>query len=105
MGETVWNETLIERLRRLWTSGSTATVIARLLGTSRNAVTSKARRLDLERRDEKAPMSAWEQMDKFAEALENGATVAEAGRAIGVRETRAKEIFRDIRRGLGEQAI
>jgi len=104
MTDTTWNDNLIERLKRLWASGSTAGTIAQFLGISRNAVTSKARRLDLERRDEKAPMSAQEQMDRFAEHLENGCSIPEAGRRIGVRETRSREIYRKICDGLGNQA-
>lgn len=104
MTTTTWDQNLIERLRRLWSTGKTAGVIAKLLGTSRNAVTSKARRLDLERRDEKAPMSAQEQMDRFADALSEGCSIPEAGRRIGVRETRSREIYRKICDGLGPQA-
>lgn len=99
-----WNETLIQKLIRLWKEGATARTIAKILGTTHNAVTSKARRLDLNKRGSPI-MSAKEMKDKFADALADGATVADAGRSIGVGTTKAKEIFAEIRRDLGAQAV
>ena len=46
-----WTEEKVQKLRRLWTKGHTASEIAGLLGeTTRNAVIGKAHRLDLEER-------------------------------------------------------
>lgn len=44
-----WNEDRVAELRRLWGRGSTAAVIARRLGVSRDAVLGKVRRLGLGR--------------------------------------------------------
>lgn len=42
-----WTPELIGRLSDLWSTGATASAIAREFGTSRNAILGKARRLDL----------------------------------------------------------
>jgi len=51
-----WTDEKVEKLRKLWTKGHTASEIAGLLGeTTRNAVIGKAHRLNLE---ERAPSKA-----------------------------------------------
>ena len=42
--------------------------------------------------------------NRLAEMVSNGMTVTDAGRLLGVAETTAKNMWRTIRRGLGEQA-
>lgn len=98
---TTWNENLIQRLIRLWRDGRTAGTIAQLLGMSRNAVTSKARRLDLERRE--SPIMS--QLDRYAEALAETDHIVKAGQRIGVKETRARELFKQLQDDLGWQAV
>jgi GcrA cell cycle regulator len=44
---TPWSDDLIARLRALWDTGRSTTLIGRELGVSKNAVISKANRLDL----------------------------------------------------------
>jgi GcrA cell cycle regulator len=59
-----WTDERIERLKTMWTSGSTASQIADDLGgVSRNAVIGKAHRLGLEARP--SPVKAGEEKDKI----------------------------------------
>lgn len=96
-----WTESLTESLRVLWAKGISATRIARVLQTTPNAVTSKARRLSLEPRE--SPIMT--QLDRYAEALSECDNVVQAGAMIGVKETRSRELFRQLCRDLGEQAV
>ena len=58
-----WTDERIERLKTMWTSGSTASQIADDLGgVSRNAVIGKAHRLGLESRP--SPVKAGEEKEK-----------------------------------------
>ena len=58
-----WTEERIERLKKMWADGSTASQIAEELGgVSRNAVIGKAHRLGLEQRP--SPVKAGEEKDK-----------------------------------------
>src|SRR5215212_7647004 len=60
-----WTEERIERLKRMWADGATASQIAEDLGgVSRNAVIGKAHRLGLEQRP--SPVKAGEEKDKKA---------------------------------------
>ena len=62
-----WTDERIERLKTMWTSGSTASQIADDLGgVSRNAVIGKAHRLGLEARP--SPVKAGEEKDKVKKA-------------------------------------
>lgn len=45
-----WDDTLILRLRALWDEGHSLTEIGRRLGVTKNAVSSKARHLDMPKR-------------------------------------------------------
>jgi GcrA cell cycle regulator len=58
-----WTEERIERLKKMWSDGATASQIAEDLGgVSRNAVIGKAHRLGLEQRP--SPVKAVEEKDK-----------------------------------------
>ena len=60
-----WTEERIERLKKMWADGSTASQIAdELGGVSRNAVIGKAHRLGLEQRP--SPVKAGEEKEKKA---------------------------------------
>ncbi len=62
-----WTDERIERLKTMWTSGSTASQIAEDLGgVSRNAVIGKAHRLGLEARP--SPVKAGEEKEKVKKA-------------------------------------
>jgi GcrA cell cycle regulator len=62
-----WTDERIERLKAMWTSGSTASQIAEDLGgVSRNAVIGKAHRLGLEARP--SPVKAGEEKEKVKKA-------------------------------------
>ena len=62
-----WTDERIERLKTMWTDGSTASQIAdELGGVSRNAVIGKAHRLGLEARP--SPVKAGEEKDKVKKA-------------------------------------
>ena len=62
-----WTEERIDRLKAMWTKGSTASQIAEELGgVSRNAVIGKAHRLGLESRP--SPVKAGEEKDKKPKA-------------------------------------
>jgi GcrA cell cycle regulator len=62
-----WTEERIERLKKMWHDGATASQIAdELGGVSRNAVIGKAHRLGLEQRP--SPVKAGEEKDKKAAA-------------------------------------
>lgn len=96
-----WTENLTERLRLLWNDGASSGVIAALLGVSRDAVTGKARRMSLQNRD--TPIMTIK--DKFAERLAHGDSVEQAGLAVGVKKTKAKQLLAEIRAELGRQAV
>ena len=60
-----WTEERIERLKKMWKDGATASQIAdELGGVSRNAVIGKAHRLGLEQRP--SPVKPGEEKDKKA---------------------------------------
>src|SRR5215218_2597872 len=60
-----WTDERIERLKKMWHDGATASQIAdELGGVSRNAVIGKAHRLGLEQRP--SPVKAGEEKDKKA---------------------------------------
>ncbi len=62
-----WTDERIDRLKTMWTSGSTASQIAEDLGgVSRNAVIGKAHRLGLEARP--SPVKSGEEKDKVKKA-------------------------------------
>lgn len=96
-----WTEQLTDSLCTLWAKGVTATRIARVLQTSPDAVTSKARRLSLEKRE--SPIMS--QLDRYAQALSECDHIVKAGAMIGVKETRSRELFRQLCRELGDQAV
>ena len=72
-----WTDERIERLKTMWTSGSTASQIAEDLGgVSRNAVIGKAHRLGLEARP--SPVKAGEDKDKVKKVAAPKAAAASA---------------------------
>ena len=72
-----WTDERIERLKTMWTSGSTASQIADDLGgVSRNAVIGKAHRLGLEARP--SPVKAGEDKDKVKKVAAPKAAAASA---------------------------
>lgn len=72
-----WTDERIERLKTMWTSGSTASQIAEDLGgVSRNAVIGKAHRLGLESRP--SPVKAGEEKEKVKKAVSAPAPKAPA---------------------------
>ena len=72
-----WTDERIERLKTMWTSGSTASQIADDLGgVSRNAVIGKAHRLGLEARP--SPVKAGKEKDKVKKAAAPKAAAASA---------------------------
>jgi GcrA cell cycle regulator len=74
-----WTEERIERLKKMWHDGATASQIAdELGGVSRNAVIGKAHRLGLEQRP--SPVKAGEEKEKKPAAAPKAAAKAEAPR-------------------------
>ena len=72
LGPTIWDDPAkVELLKRLWAEGSTASEIAGLLGTSRNAVLGKVHRMGLPARAisirQRDP--AWVQMTRSERAM------------------------------------
>ena len=79
-----WTDERIDRLKAMWTEGSTASQIAEDLGgVSRNAVIGKAHRLGLESRP--SPVKAGEEKEKKAKPAAAPAPRAQAGRAQAAR--------------------
>ena len=77
-----WTDERIERLKTMWTSGSTASQIAEDLGgVSRNAVIGKAHRLGLEARP--SPVKAGEEKDKVKKPSAPKPTASAAAGAPG----------------------
>src|SRR5215216_4278201 len=78
-----WTEERIERLKKMWHDGATASQIAEELGgVSRNAVIGKAHRLGLEQRP--SPVKPGEEKDKKPAAAPAAARVApRADAALG----------------------
>ena len=75
-----WTDERIERLKTMWTSGSTASQIAEDLGgVSRNAVIGKAHRLGLEARP--SPVKSGEEKDKVKKVPAAKAAPSEAAPA------------------------
>src|SRR3982751_2301159 len=79
-----WTEERIERLKKMWHDGATASQIAdELGGVSRNAVIGKAHRLGLEQRP--SPVKAGEEKEAkrpAAAAAPKAAPKAEAPKAV-----------------------
>ena len=88
-----WTEERIERLKKMWHDGATASQIAdELGGVSRNAVIGKAHRLGLEQRP--SPVKAGEEKERKATAAPaapapNAPKVAAKPEAPAVRQTAA----------------
>ena len=88
-----WTEERIERLKKMWHDGATASQIAdELGGVSRNAVIGKAHRLGLEQRP--SPVKAGEEKERKAAAppaapAANAPKVAAKPEAPAVRQTAA----------------
>ncbi|MFL6752538.1 MAG: GcrA family cell cycle regulator [Sphingomicrobium sp.] len=73
-----WTEERIERLKKMWHDGATASQIAdELGGVSRNAVIGKAHRLGLEQRP--SPVKPGEEKEKKAAAQPAAAVAAKTG--------------------------
>lgn len=60
---TFWTEQSVKDLRRLWARGDSCSQIAALIGTSKNAVISKARRIGLPERDRRTASPSAELLD------------------------------------------
>ncbi len=74
-----WTDERIERLKKMWTQGSTASQIAEELGgVSRNAVIGKAHRLGLESRP--SPVKPGEEKEKKAAAKAGAAPTPKAAK-------------------------
>jgi GcrA cell cycle regulator len=74
-----WTDERIERLKKMWTQGSTASQIAEELGgVSRNAVIGKAHRLGLESRP--SPVKPGEEKEKKATAKAGAAPAPKAAK-------------------------
>jgi len=89
---------MIKKLLEMAAAKYSFSAIGERLGVGKNAAWSKYRRLTTEEEN-------MNQMDRFAEALSEGASIKEAGEAVDVKETRAREIMKAIRAGLGSQAM
>jgi GcrA cell cycle regulator len=77
-----WTEERIERLKKMWHDGATASQIAdELGGVSRNAVIGKAHRLGLEQRPSPVKPGEEKEVKKPAAALKPAAPKAEAPKA------------------------
>jgi len=102
-----WTEERIVILKKMWEMGKSVLAIGSVIEASADAVTSKARRLELAPRTDPVapPFDREAQKADFAEALSKHGSVTQAGIDIGVRKTRAREIYRAICADLGEQAI
>src|SRR5204862_3387130 len=75
-----WTDERIERLKKMWHDGATASEIAdELGGVSRNAVIGKARRLGLEQRP--SPVKPGEEKEKKAAAAPAAAAPKPAAKA------------------------
>src|SRR5947209_9472024 len=75
-----WTEERIERLKKMWHDGATASQIAdELGGVSRNAVIGKAHRLGLEQRP--SPVKAGEEKEAKAAPAATAAAPAKAPKA------------------------
>src|SRR3954451_7803040 len=87
-----WTDERIERLKTMWTQGSTASQIAEELGgVSRNAVIGKAHRLGLESRP--SPVKAGEEKEKKAPAKAAAAPVPKAAKpAFAPKPTPAPDV-------------
>ena len=100
----IWNDKTIRTLTDMWASDAPASEIALAIGATKDSVTAKARRLDLQRRA--SPVMTADQMKaKIADALADGMSVIDAGRSIGIGERRARDIFASIKADLGWQAV
>src|SRR3954451_23155702 len=83
-----WTEERIERLKKMWHDGATASQIAdELGGVSRNAVIGKAHRLGLEQRP--SPVKAGEEKDAKKSAPASAAPKAAAPKAEAPRASAA----------------
>ena len=81
-----WTEERIERLKKMWQDGATASQIAdELGGVSRNAVIGKAHRLGLEARP--SPVKPGEEKEHRAAAAAPAPTPAKAGAVPADRPT------------------
>jgi len=94
-------------LKKMWEMGKSALAIGSVIDASADAVTSKARRLELAPRADPVapPFDREAQKADFAEALSKHGNIKQAGIDIGVRETRAREIYRSICTDLGAQSV
>src|ERR671937_292314 len=86
-----WTEERIERLKKMWADGATASQIAdELGGVSRNAVIGKAHRLGLEQRP--SPVKPGEEKEAKKPAPATAAPPAKAGAAPAPRAEAPKAV-------------
>src|SRR5437762_4707015 len=79
-----WTDERIERLKKMWHDGATASQIAdELGGVSRNAVIGKAHRLGLEQRPSPVKPGEEKEHKKPAAAASKAAPKADAAKAAG----------------------
>ena len=90
----------MEILRKLWEVGNSALSIARHLGTSADAVTSKAKRMGLPKRASPIVSAA-----AFAERLSEHGSVETAATELSIPHVRAEKLFLRICAELGPQAL
>ena len=97
-----WTEERIERLKKMWHDGATASQIAdELGGVSRNAVIGKAHRLGLEARP--SPVKPGEEKEK--QAAGSSGPEARAGRAPGAQARRGRSRTRCSRAACGPDSV
>lgn len=102
-----WTFARDEQLQALWAAGTPCRAIGEALGCSFNAVTGRARRLDLPGRP--SPVTGTRRADAarqartdLAEEMANGCpTVSEAARRLCLTQSRADQHWQAIKNGLG----
>ena len=79
-----WNEEKVEKLKKLWGKGSTASQIAEIIGgISRNAVIGKAHRLNLSSKIKTRNASSSQSFDNNSE--ENTSKQRQERKSFGIR--------------------
>lgn len=83
-----WTEDNLERLRKMWEDGKTASECARALGTTRNSVLGKVNRLGFTKRENPVTTDAlkFERLvDLIADQPDNHMPILEAARRVSLK--------------------